>query len=439
MDHGWRDYQKKLLRFKIAARKTTLVLFFASFIVFLLASSPFLGSSTLSQKINYTIEEDNLHLKFNGDSVKIEVGSTPQFTDIIEDRFVSNFGENIRVTYTIDPLLQERMTELFAKYRVPYGVFVAISPKTGKVLAMAGYSEEKGVDNQLALRATYPAASIFKLVTAAAALEKGKIEPDTVINYRGGLYSLSPRNWTDNPKRDKNRITLADAMGKSCNVAFAKVALRWLGADDLLHYAERFGFNTPLNFEFPVQISHAYIEEDSKANIAKTAAGFGNVTLSPLHGAMIVSAIANNGKMVEPRIVEKISVDGREAYHFMNENETDNRISSGTAGKLKYMMTKTIESGTARHAFYKSRGKAYLGDIVVGGKTGSLEGDDPQGDYSWFVGMAPLDDPEIAVAALVINRPVWQIKAPFVAREGMLTYFNRDKINKDKLKTASLR
>ena len=63
-------------------------------------------------------------------------------------------------------------------------------------------------------------------------------------------------------------------------------------------------------------------------------------------------------------------------------------------------------------------GKAYLKDITVGGKTGSLEGDDPQGDYSWFVGMAPLDDPEIAIAALVINRPVWKIKAPFVAREG---------------------
>lgn len=439
MENGWRDYQGSIKRQKNFRKKGFIVISLILGITFLVTSSAILGGTGISGKFNYSIQEDNLNLKFTEDFVHIEGGIDPLFNDVVENRVVSKFGDDVQVIYTLDPLLQEKVTSLFEKYKVPYGAFVAMSPRTGKILAMVGYSEKDGPDQQFALRATYPAASVFKLVTAAAALEKGKVEPDTVINFRGGLYSLSPRNWTDNPRKDRNRITLADAMGKSCNVAFAKVALKWLEADDLLRSAEKFGFNNSINFEFPVQTSRVYVE-NTESSIAKTAAGFGHVTLSPLHGALIASAIANNGRMVEPRIVEKIFIDGREAYN-VDMKEWPSGISNKTADKLRHMMVKTVEKGTARHAFYTRRGEAYLKDMAVGGKTGSLEGNDPQGDYSWFIGMAPLDNPEIAVAALVINRPKWQIKAPFVAREGLLTYFNnKDKgASKEKLKVASLR
>lgn len=439
MENGWRNYQGSIKRRKNFTKKTAIIISFILGITFLVTSSAFLGNTNISGKFNYSIQEDNLNLKFTEDFVHIEGGIAPHFNEVVKDKFVSRFGERVQVVYTLDPVLQEKITSLFEKYKVPYGAFVALSPKTGKILAMVGYSEKNGSDQQLALRATYPAASVFKLVTAAAALEKGKVEPETVINFSGGLYSLSPRNWTDNPKKDKNKITLADAMGKSCNVAFAKVALRWLEADDLLRSAKNFGFNNSINFEFPVQQSKVYVE-NNEASMAKTAAGFGNVTLSPIHGAMMAAAIANDGRMVEPRIVEKIFIDGREAYNF-GKKEGLAGFSHITAEKLRQMMQKTVTNGTARHAFYTRRGEAYLKDMVVGGKTGSLEGHDPQGDYSWFIGMAPLDDPEIAIAALVINRPAWQIKAPFVAREGLLTYFNNKEMNsaKEKLKVASLR
>ncbi len=439
MKNGWRNYQGSIKRRKNFTMKSVIIVSFILGITFLVTSSAFLGSTNITEKFSYSIQEDNLNLKFTEDLVRIEGGIDPLFTEVVEDRFVSKFGERIKVVYTVDPVLQEKITSLFERYKVPYGAFVALSPKTGKILAMVGYSEENGPDQQFALRATYPAASVFKLVTAAAALEKGKVEPETVINFRGGLYALSAGNWTDNPKKDKNKITLADAMGKSCNVAFAKVALRWLKADDLVRSGEKLGFNKAINFEFPVQQSKINVE-NSEASMAKTAAGFGNVTLSPLHGAMMAAAIANDGRMVEPRIVEKIFIDGREAYNF-GKKEGPAGISSLTAEKLKQMMQKTVKNGTARHAFYTPRGEAYLKDMVIGGKTGSLLGNDPQGDYSWFIGMAPLDDPEIAIAALVINRPVWQIKAPFVAREGLLTYFNnKDTGNaKEKPRVASLR
>ena len=439
MENGWRNYQGSIKKQKNFTKRSIIIISFILGITFLVTSSAFLGSTNIPGKFNYSIHENNLTLNFTEDFVRIEGGIDPLFTEVVEDRFVSKFGEKVQVVYTLDPVLQEKITSLFERYKVPYGAFVALSPKTGKILAMVGYSEKNGSDQKLALRATYPAASVFKLVTAAAALEKGKIEPETVIKYHGGLYSLSPANWTDNPKKDKNKITLADAMGKSCNVAFAKVALRWLKADDLLISAEKFGFNSSINFELPVQQSKASVENND-ASMAKTAAGFGNVTLSPLHGAMMAAAIANDGRMVEPRVVEKIFIDGREAYN-VGKKEGPAGISRITAEKLRQMMQKTVKNGTARHAFHTRSGVAYLKDMVVGGKTGSLEGNDPQGDYSWFIGMAPLDDPEIAIAALVINRPAWQIKAPFIAREGLVTYFNnKDKGNvKEKLKVAGLR
>ena len=431
MEQRWREYQKRFTWHRKIPRKTPFILVLAAVIISLAAGSPFLDTFDLSQKIRYTIEENGLRLSFDEESARIESETPILFKEKIEDKFVSNFENGLSVTYTIDPLLQEKMTDFFTKYKVPYGAFVAISPKTGKVLAMVEHSEKDKGDQHLALRATYPAASLFKLITAAAAIENGKVEPETVIRFNGGLYTLTPRNWVDNPKRDKNKITLADAMGKSCNVAFAKVALKWLGAGDLLHYAENFGFNKALDFDLPVQMSQASIENTAES-IAKTAAGFGNVTLSPLHGALIASVIGNDGKMIAPRIIEKISLDGRELYNFKIK-ELDTCISTETAGKLKYMMTKTIESGTSRHAFYTRRGRAYLKDITIGGKTGTLEGDNPRGDYSWFVGIAPLEDPEIAVAALVINQPTWQIKASVAAREALLTYFKSNK-----LKTASV-
>ena len=155
-----------------------------------------------------------------------------------------------------------------------------------------------------------------------------------------------------------------------------------------------------------------------------TAAGFGDVGMSPLHAAMIAAMIANNGVMMSPRIVERVVRDGEEVY-TLQERSLGNAIRPETAEKLAKMMLQTVKKGTSKHAFYGWGNIPSLQDIRVGGKTGSLEGDDPPGDYNWFVGMAPINDAKIAVAALVINHHTWQIKASYVAREGLKTYFQK--------------
>ncbi|MDC4224910.1 MAG: penicillin-binding transpeptidase domain-containing protein [Candidatus Manganitrophus sp.] len=89
-----------------------------------------------------------------------------------------------------------------------------------------------------------------------------------------------------------------------------------------------------------------------------------------------------------------------------------------------------VIKGTSRKAFRVKRREASLRGITIGGKTGSLSGEDPPGKYSWFVGMAPMEDPEIAVAAMVINQPKWRIKASQVAKEGLAAYFQSENLRK---------
>lgn len=361
-------------------------------------------------------------LRLDEEGLRFE-GFRPKLDQVEQGKYITRFQNGVTAVYTVDAALQTAMEKFFKKYRVPYGVFVAMDPNTGKVLAMVEYSAENPRAESLSLRSTYPAASIFKLVTAAAAIEEKKADPATSISYyRSGMRRLTPKHWTDNPKKDKLKITLADALAKSNNAAFAKVALRWLDVPKLVGYGERFQFNRPIPFELPVQISRMEIEE-SESSLARTAAGFGNVGLSPLHGALIGSAISNGGAMMTPCLVDQVFSPTGEKLYECAPRVFATAISPETAESLREMMAMTVINGTSRKAFRMKRRERSLRGITIGGKTGSLTGEDPPGKYSWFVGMAPMEAPEIAVAALVINRPLWKIKASEVAKEGFAAYF----------------
>jgi len=273
------------------------------------------------------------------------------------------------------------------------------------------HSSKEPRAKHLALRATYPAASIFKLVTASAAIEERQASPETLI---------------ENPNRfHLTHTTLADAFASSNNDAFAKVALRYLNIKTLIGYANRFQFNKKIPFELPIQISRIRVE-NSKIGLANLAAGFGDVGLSPLHAALIGSAIANNGVMVTPCLIERVvSASGKTVFECVPKVFAT-AISAQTAVSLRQMMGLTVTKGTAQKAFKSAWKEPALREIAMGGKTGSLAGDNPRGKVSWFVGMAPLDDPEVVISALIINSgsKKWKVKASNVAKEGFRTYFN---------------
>jgi len=335
------------------------------------------------------------------------------------DRYVASFG-HARAVLSVSPRLQQGLEKLLASYRVPQGAAVLIEPRTGRVLALAEH-DEKGSGGHVALRAIAPAASIFKIVTSAALLDRG-IAPDSEVCFHGGKHRIQKLLLADDPRRDRRCLTLASALGKSANVVFAKLAGRDLSAEILRAESKLFLFNAPIPFAWPVEPSPAEFSEDP-FELATTAAGFGPVRMSPLHGALVAALVANGGRFVPPRIVDEI--DGVPAPV---PGEVRQAIRPEVAAALAYMMTTTVTEGTARKAFRRDRmaRSSPLREVSVAGKTGSLSERDPFRDYSWFVGFAPVDDPQIAVAAVVVNERVWRVKAPFLAHEALKAYFAQD-------------
>jgi penicillin-binding protein A len=317
-----------------------------------------------------------------------------------------------RVRLSVEPDLQARMAKLLRTYRPMQAAIVALDPKTGKVLALAEYAKDGKADG-LATRPLYPAASVFKIITGAALLEAG-VSPDAEICYHGGLRGIVGKLLEDKPNIDRRCLSLSMALAKSANVVFAKMAVKHLDGDALRKAAERFLFNRPI-WDVPIEQSSANIP-DGKLDLAKSAAGFGQVKLSPLHAALIAAAVGNGGMAFEPSLIEE--VDGQP---FTTPGSTP-LLKRDTAASLRDMMKYTVTEGTATSSF-RERGRSVLGDIEVAGKTGSLSNRRrPFMDYSWFVGFAPADDPKIAVAAVVVHGLKWRIHAPYVAREAFRAY-----------------
>jgi cell division protein FtsI/penicillin-binding protein 2 len=334
------------------------------------------------------------------------------------DRYVAAAGPS-RAVLSVSPRIQRGLEKLLSDYRVPVGAAVLLEPGTGRVIAMAEHAErDQGPGVHVALQPIAPAASVFKIVTSAALLEKG-ITPDSEVCFHGGKHRIQPALLTDNPRRDRRCLTLASALGKSANVVFAKLAGRDLSAEGLQAEADRFMFNAPIPFAWPVEPSTARMTDDP-FDFAITAAGFGEVRMSPLHGALIAAMVANGGRFVPPRIVDEL--DGNALPPPAQPRDV---LQPEVAAALARMMRTTVTEGTARKIFRRDRNsrRSPLREVTVAGKTGSLAETEPYRDYSWFVGFAPVENPQIAVAVAIVNQRLWRVKASFVAHEALKAYF----------------
>jgi len=333
-------------------------------------------------------------------------------------RYVAPLGRG-RAVLTLVPQLQGRIEKMLADHRVPWAAAVLVEPATGRVLAMAEHSQRQPGARGLSLQARAPAASVFKIVTSSALLARG-FEPGAEVCYHGGHHRVRPGNLADDPRRDRRCLSLSSALGHSANVVFAKLADRALNAELLRSEAERLLFNASIPFPQPVEISRADIPQDPFA-LATTAAGFGQVRLSPLHGALLAAIVANGGVFVAPEVVA--STDGsppppRPAPRRVLEERV--------AAALSEMMRTTVTEGTARQVFRERRARSPLKGLTVAGKTGSLSEPSPFRDYSWFVGFAPVERPQVAFAVLVENERAWRVKAPAVAREALRAWAEWD-------------
>ncbi|HEY5577124.1 MAG TPA: penicillin-binding transpeptidase domain-containing protein [Deferrimonas sp.] len=327
-----------------------------------------------------------------------------------------------RVELSLNEDLQAQIFDLFRRFDPLYGVFAAMEPDTGRVVALVGYRRGGESDPWLPMKAIYPAASLIKVVTASAAIERGNVSPQDEISYRGGIYGISRRGLHVRDGRGIPSMTLEEAIARSANAVFGKVAVNHVGGPVLEEYLAKFGFGQKIPFDLPVEPSRAEVPRE-EFELARTGAGFGEVYVSPLHMAMIMSAIASGGAMPRPVLVERIEDgDGKPLYESSPGKWRDTVLPE-TADAVVRMMVKTVEMGTSHRAFGPPGRTPLLQDMDVAGKTGSLSGWTPAVHFEWFAGVAPVGSPKLALAALVVNDGRWKIKGSYVGKEAFNSYF----------------
>lgn len=316
--------------------------------------------------------------------------------------------EGNNLSLTIDHELQKLAHELLGNRN---GAVVAMNPKTGEVLAlvskpdfdtneeMLGKSWKAMVESQespFLARATqglYTPGSAFKVVTAAAIIENGLDQEK--FNDKG-IITVDGKEISNSGRKANGEIDLKKALAVSSNVMFAQLGVR-LGQEKLEDISRRAGFGMDITFDIPVSKSQFQYQKMEPNDMAAAAIGQGKILVSPLHMAMITSGIANNGIIMKPFLVNYItSPTGKEIKSF-KEEEFKQITEPVTAAKVKNMMQEVVDSGTGK--------KAAIKGIKVAGKTGTAENEltyqKKDKEHAWFVGFAPVENPQIAVAVVL--------------------------------------
>jgi peptidoglycan glycosyltransferase len=332
-------------------------------------------------------------------------------------------GEDTRgasVEVTAIPAVQEAAWNALGDQR---GAVIALDPSTGAILAMV--SNPSFDPNELAVHSTgqaasrfqelvatdhdplinrnigtlYPPGSTFKLIPAAAAFENGLILPNQLIpapaTYTLPGTSHALRNFGGARCSPTDELTIAEAMIISCNTAFAMLGVE-LGGDLLRTEAERWGFNSAFNIPMGTAVS-AF---PSGANFtpdrqALAGIGQGDVTTTPLQMAVMTAAIANNGVIMQPYLVETVRDAHLDVLFSASPHVLRQAVTANTAIELQNMMVATVERGTGT--------AAQIPGVSVAGKTGTAQTAPGVAPHAWFVAFAPADNPQVAVAVVVEN------------------------------------
>ena len=336
------------------------------------------------------------------------------FVRRVSDILTGRTTQGGNVLLTIDPELQQLAMRQLAGRR---GAVVALDPRTGAVLAMVTspsydpnvlsshdpakirasnkrLNEDK--DRPLLNRSAeevYPPGSTFKVITAAAALESG-MKPDELLDCSREITlpltrNVKLRNFGNGSCPAK--VTLAEALKKSYNTTFASLGMR-LGGDKLQDVAEKFGFNARPEFTLRT-VASAFPQGLNKPQTAQSAIGQFDVRATPLQMALVAAAIANDGRVMTPYVVSQVLGPDLAPLDTTKPEERNRAVSAATANALTAMMVDAVRSGTGT--------RAQIPNVLVAGKTGTAQNAGPS--HAWFIGFAPANDPEVAVAVIIEN------------------------------------
>lgn len=316
---------------------------------------------------------------------------------------------------------------------------VAMDGSTGFIKAMVGFD----LNNQAANPCTwsgYPAASLFKIVTASAAVEKLNYTATTPLYFNGRKYTLYKQQLTNQQTKYTSQVSLETAFAESINPVFGKLAQLALGEAVLNNFAEKFGFNQSPDADFDFPVPH-FAATGNDYHLAELGCGFNRDTLiSPVFAVMMVSALVNNGHCLVPRIVDRITDSDKDEIYKSTKEIYKRPISPKTATTMKRLMKKTISSGTARKSFRGYSRDNVLSTLLIGGKTGSISNREHTVKYDWFTGFGQQKTTkETLIVAIVVGHGKYiGTRACIHAKNMLKTYFsapthaNRDKKQENK-------
>lgn len=309
---------------------------------------------------------------------------------------------------TLDFNVQKLAYDLLGNNR---GAVVALNPRTGEIIAMVSkpsYNpnnleaiwdsiQKDEANHPLINRATaglYPPGSTFKTITAVSALENIKDITSRRFEDKGKLVFNSKESLSNYNGEVLGNIGFKEAFYESSNVFFGNLGLE-LGNDRLRATAEKFFFNknTPAdgivleNSKFPTYKSY------EKGNIAQSAIGQGGVLVTPMEMAMVASTVANDGIMMEPFLVSQVLDSKGNSVKNISAQSIGTIISKDNDKIMKDLMRAVVTNGTGT--------AAAVPGINVCGKTGTAEHIENKNPHSWFIGFAPYENPQVAVAVIV--------------------------------------
>ena len=340
--------------------------------------------------------------------------------------------DGLDVVLTIDEVLQHYAENAIAngmkETKANRIMCLVMDPKTGDVLAMAtnpGFnpneptqpvsaSELEAFNNFMSVKEqteylsemwrnpivsdTYEPGSTFKLVTTSAALEEGVTTPDTEyycnVSYTVPGTNITLHCWSTVPH---GAGTLTEAVGNSCNPVQIQLALK-MGKDTYYDYLEMFGITQKTNVDLPAETSAIIQDKDAIGQVELSTMAYGHgIAVTPIQLAAAVCAIGNDGVLMQPRVVKELrDSDGDTVKTFETKGGKKGDFIK-TADEMKSIMEYVVSEGgggNAKIAGYRIGGKTGTADKVVNGKYSS-------DTYSSFIGMAPMEDPQLVVLVVV--------------------------------------
>lgn len=343
------------------------------------------------------------------------------FTRRLSDLITGRDPAGGNVALTIDPAVQQAAYDALADEGYT-GSVVALQPLTGAILAMASTpsydpnplasfsartqqdawasytAADPAVLTNRAIQETYPPGSTFKLIDVAAALSSGRYTPDTQLTAAPSITladtATDLQNFNGNTCGTAATASLREALQRSCNTAFAELSAD-LGEEALRDQAEAFGIGTE-DIAIPMGVVSSTIGDiESTAALQQSSIGQRDVALTPMQNAMVVAAIANDGRVMAPYLVQDIQSQDLETVDTTQPDQLGQAVDPGIANTLTDLMVNNENS-------YSGVGK--IRGVQIAAKTGTAEhGANPKTTppHVWYVAFAPADNPQVAVAVLV--------------------------------------